>query len=35
MCSIVALGTVEPGEVLDVGTGEALPRGGKVLFDPQ
>ena len=35
MRSIVALGTVEPGQVLDVGTGEALPRGGQVLLDAQ
>jgi integrase len=33
--SIVALGASEPGQVLDVDTGEALPCGGKVLLDAQ
>lgn len=33
--SIVALGAGEPGEVLDVGAGEALPRSGQVLLDAQ
>ena len=33
VCSIVALGAGEPGQVLDVGAGEALPRGGKVLLN--
>lgn len=28
VCSIIALGTVEPGQILDVGAGEALPRRG-------
>ncbi len=35
MRSIVALGAGEPGQVLDVGAGEALPRGGQVLLDAQ
>jgi len=33
--SIVALGAIEPGQVLDVGAGEALPRGGQVLLNAQ
>lgn len=31
--SIVALGTVEPGQVFDVSASETLPRGGQVLLD--
>lgn len=33
--SIIALGAGEPGQVLDIGAGEALPRGGQVLLDAQ
>lgn len=33
--SIVALSAVEPGEVLDIGACQALPRCREVLFDPQ
>jgi len=35
MWSIIALGTVEPGQVLDVGTGETLPCSGQILFNAQ
>lgn len=33
--SIVALRAGEPGQVLDIGTGEALPCGGQILLDAQ
>lgn len=33
--SIIALGAVEPRQILDVGAGEALPRGRQVLLDTQ
>lgn len=33
--SIIALGAIEPGQVLDVGACEALPRGRQVLLDAQ
>lgn len=33
--SIVALSAGEPGQVLDVGAGEALPSGGQILLDAQ
>jgi hypothetical protein len=35
MCSLVALCTVEPGQILDVGPRETLPRGGQVLLYAQ
>ncbi|MNH17148.1 hypothetical protein D3C79_768070 [compost metagenome] len=33
--SIVALRTVEPGQIFDVGAGQPLPGGGQVLLDAQ
>ena len=31
--TVVAFGAFKPGKVFDVGAGQALPRGGEVLFD--
>lgn len=33
--AVVALSTIEPGEVFDVGAGQSLPCGREVLLDPQ
>lgn len=33
--SFIAFGAREPGQVLDVGAGNALPRGGQLLLDAQ
>lgn len=33
VCSIIALGTIEPGQVFDVGASQALPGGREVLID--
>lgn len=35
MRSIIALSAGEPGHVLDIGTGEALPSGGQIFLDAQ
>lgn len=32
---VIPLGTVQPGQILDVDAGQALPGGREVLFDPQ
>lgn len=35
VCSVVAFRAVKPGEVFDVGAGQALPGGREVFLDPQ
>jgi len=35
MCSIVAFGTVEPGQILNISASEALPRSGQILLYAQ
>lgn len=35
VCSVIPLSAGEPGQVLDIGAGEALPGGGQVFLDAQ
>ena len=35
LCSIIALGTLQPGEVFDISPGEPLPGSLEVFLDPQ
>jgi len=35
MGTVIAFNAFKPGQVFDVGTGQALPRGREVFFDPQ
>ena len=35
MSTVVALSTIKPGEVFDVGAGQTLPGGREIFLDPQ
>jgi hypothetical protein len=35
MSTVVALSTIKPGEVFDIGAGQSLPCGREVFLDPQ